>query len=318
MRPTTSPSWTSKETSATPAPVRSCTDAARAVRCGRRRSTAGRRQAAADDHLHNSRDSSVSPYGRADDAPVAQHGDPVRDLAHLVEVVRDEEHRRAGRRSSRTSANSRSTPSRGRNTVGSSSTSIPASCRRARISSIARTIARSARSTGLSSPTIAVGVDPHAVARERLPRAPALPAPRDGQREREARAMSATRRFSTTVSSSTRPRSWCTKPMPSSRNSPGGSGRHRLAGDHELAVVRGVEAREDLDQRRLARAVLARAGRAPRRRARSRSTASRAWMPPKLLESPRADSAGSRRAAARGSAWASTTCQPPQLPVVAG
>ena len=58
---------------------------------------------------------------------------------------------------SRISANRCSTSARGRNTVGSSRTSIPGPSCSSRTSSIARTIARSARSDGRSSPTIAVG-----------------------------------------------------------------------------------------------------------------------------------------------------------------
>ena len=84
---------------------------------------------------------------------------------------------------SRTSANSRSTPSRGRNTVGSSRTSSP--CPRptdARISSIARTIASSARSTGLSVGRRARRVDARRrTARSVCARPRALAPPRDAE-----------------------------------------------------------------------------------------------------------------------------------------
>ena len=57
----------------------------------------------------------------------------------------------------RMSENSRSTPSLGRKTVGSSRISRPRPCPTERISSIARTIASSARSTAFREATDALG-----------------------------------------------------------------------------------------------------------------------------------------------------------------
>jgi len=64
-------------------------------------------------------------------------------------------------------------------------------------------------------------VDSHAVPLERLPRAHSLASPRDAH----ARARRGELGHSRALSDSTRPRSWCTKLIPSSRNCPGASGR---------------------------------------------------------------------------------------------
>ena len=59
---------------------------------------AHRGEGAADDHLHEPRLARLGRDDRAHERTVPQHGHAVGDLAHLVEVVRDEQDRGAGRR----------------------------------------------------------------------------------------------------------------------------------------------------------------------------------------------------------------------------
>ena len=108
-------------------------------------------------------------------------------------------------------------------TVGSSSTSTPWP-RPSRADLLDRAHDREQRALDrLQVADDGARVDAQAVAREQS-RAPA----RALARQRDAASASATtrcrptRRFSSTLSDSTRPRSWCTKLRPSSRNWPGG------------------------------------------------------------------------------------------------
>ena len=162
---------------------------------------------------------------RADERAVAQHGDAVGDLAHLVEVVRDEEDasRRPPPRRGRARTAARS-PSRGRNTVGSSSTSRPWPTP-TRADLLDRADDRQQRPLDrLQVADDRRRVDPHAVALERLARPRPLAPPGDA----EARARGGDLGHAQVLEHAQRldrardpgGRSSC----PSSRNCPGASG----------------------------------------------------------------------------------------------
>ena len=68
--------------------------------------------------------------------------------------------------------------------------------------------------------------------------------------------------FSSTVRLSASMKCWCTMPMPAAIASAGEWKRHLLAVDADRALVRALHAVQDLHQRGLARAVLARRSRA--------------------------------------------------------
>ena len=151
---------------------------------------------------------------------------------------------------------------RGRKGVGSSSTSRP---RRRAVLTCAELVegaddrerapappgeSRADRPSGsMSSPK-----------RAKRSRAPARARARQSIRQRSSVGeVGRCRRFSRTVSDGMRPRCWWTKLMPSARNRAGRERqRHRLAMHDQLAPGSGSwKPGEDLDQRRLARAVLA-------------------------------------------------------------
>ena len=126
------------------------------------------------------------------DAPVAQDGHAVGDLHHLVDIMRDEDDAGAGSRDRPDQLEERSTPSRGRKGVGSSSRTspgLPLTAHAARISSKARTMASSARSTGGEPVHALGGIDGEAEAREGGLGLGALGAPVDegGLRRRQMR-----------------------------------------------------------------------------------------------------------------------------------
>ena len=73
-------------------------DGNRAISGRRARADRCRLQAAADDHLDDLRMGRVAPRELAGPFAVAQHGDAIGDLHHLVDVVRDEDDARTGRR----------------------------------------------------------------------------------------------------------------------------------------------------------------------------------------------------------------------------
>ena len=203
----------------------------------------------------------VLRHQRAGKHTVAQHRRAVGDLHDLVDVVGDEYDRGARRaRCARTSANNCSTPDAGRNGVGSSSTRMPACSRprRVRTASNARTIATSARSTCGRSADARVGVDVEAEAGKGFAGA-AMLVGRQFTHHRVWLAMLPMRRFSSTVSDGHEPEMLVDEGQPE----PLGRAcrqrqRHTLAVDQQFrARLRRMKAREDLDQRRFAGAVLA-------------------------------------------------------------
>ena len=200
------------------------------------------------------RGSSLADVAGVDPAPAAQDGDPVGELEDLVHPVRDVEHARAGAGAPRrTTSKRRSTSSWGSTAVGSSSTST----RRRPPSPAARRRSRP-RSAGPASPrpgAVDVEIDVEPAARHPagldLLLAPQDPAAAGPRAKPPCRA-----RLSCALSSRIRPRSWWTKRSPSGTRPAGRASKARRRA-RRRRPGRLVVAPRALDQRRLARAVLA-------------------------------------------------------------
>ena len=213
-------------------------------------------QLAADDHLDEGRLARLGGADRADQRAVAEDGDAIGDLAHLVQVVRDEEDGRPGCRRIADEREQHLDPlARKEHRRLVEHEHAPADADAADL--LDRADDRQQRPLDrLQAADDRRRVDPQAVSLECLARPLPLPAPGDP----EAGARGGDLRHAQVLEHAQRldqPEILVDEAQPELAELPRGQRQpYRLAVDQELAAVRIVEAGEDLDQRRLAGAVL--------------------------------------------------------------
>ena len=214
------------------------------------------RQLAADDHLDEGRLARLARADGADERAVAQHGDAIGDLAHLVEVVRDEEDARAGRRriaDEREQHFDSLSRQEDRRLVEHEYSPVRADA----ANLLDRANDREERPLDrLQAGNDRRRVDPQAVALERLARLPPFAPPGDPEAGARRRELGHTQVLEH-AEGLDQPEILVDEAEPEPAKLAGRERQlHRLAVDQQLPLVRVVEPGENLDQRRLPRAVL--------------------------------------------------------------